>query len=386
MYSEKQISFFRGFLTLFFAYCLLSYPFAAFASPDQEKVLEILDRWTSFRWGDNNLTWVIHYPDEVVEPLVREEGKRQKMTTEQLERYRKTFKEDLKIDVATPIMVSVHAFGKTPLRLNPVAQSIVLIDSTGKRVFPFVFEKKLDAPLNGLVQGLVFFPKQKDNHFHIAIKSLRNDKETVFSFDEISSVQSGEINTRNNDLITTQKPTSPPTKEKEVIVKIPTRPQKNLEEPKKPDDDKKEAEFDIDAEVFEPTTPPSPLQSEDIVQNTGSADYASDRPPIASPTSQPKLGARQVLDIYLKAWLDGDSDRMYALLSKESQEKISQELFRREVLSGGFRQALKGGYKVTWSNKYTAKITVAKKVLFMRTMDSKNIIFVEEDGSARVSW
>jgi hypothetical protein len=94
----------------------------------------------------------------------------------------------------------------------------------------------------------------------------------------------------------------------------------------------------------------------------------------------------QTLESYLKAWADGDADRMYSLLSSESQGRISRELFERDVLSDSFRRGLRGGYKINWEGD-SAQVTVSRRFLFfMRALDTKRIKFVEESGSSRVSW
>jgi hypothetical protein len=76
---------------------------------------------------------------------------------------------------------------------------------------------------------------------------------------------------------------------------------------------------------------------------------------------------------------------MYSLLSSDSKERISKELFTREVMSGSFRNALRSGYKVNWTGN-SARVTVAKKVLFVRTLETKKLDFVAENDAWRVAW
>ena len=124
----------------------------------------------------------------------------------------------------------------------------------------------------------------------------------------------------------------------------------------------------------EPVAPPKPPQ----------APEEKIPPPDDEPDS-PKLAPRQALEIYLKAWIDGDFDKMYSLLAADSRGLVSKELFAREAAAGNFRSALKSGYKVSWAGD-SAHVTVARKVLFVRTLETKQINFVIEDGSARVTW
>ena len=45
----------------------------------QQKVSNILDKWTVFRWGTDNLAWLVHYPEELVDPYVQLETARRKL-------------------------------------------------------------------------------------------------------------------------------------------------------------------------------------------------------------------------------------------------------------------------------------------------------------------
>ncbi|MDR3279580.1 MAG: hypothetical protein LBT23_03615 [Synergistaceae bacterium] len=338
---------------------------------DRDDAYKILDEWTSVRWGEDNIAWAVFYPEELVDPWVRSEAERQKLKPEQAEELRKSFSNELRMGSATAVLLSVYAYGASPVDIGPLGQNIALIDSSGNRVSPIVFEKKLDSPISGLVQGFIFFPLQKDRDFKVTLKGLRPNRETSFAFAGAPGA-SVAIATVPQAPRTPLKPQKVP--EKEVVVKIPT---KTTPPPEKPIEPRPEAPvFEDPGETFPPTVPqtPPPVPSVDVP------------PPDTAPKPEtPKLGGRQVLEIYLKAWLDGDADKMYSLLSSESQGRISKELFARDVMSGGFRSALKNGYKVNWSDD-TAYVTVAKKVLFVRTLETKRVNFVEENGSSRVSW
>jgi hypothetical protein len=335
------------------------------ANADRDRSLEILNRWTSMRWGDENLAWIVHYPEALIEPWISAEAERRRFRPDQTEAYRKAFMDELRIDSTTPILFSVQVLGPRPLDLSPLADNIALVDGSGKRVRPMVIEKKLDGPLQGLVQGFVFFPKQSADDFRIAVKGLVPERETVFAFDGASRGV-GAIATTTSGRGTTI--SEPPIEE--VIVKIPTttKPAPPKAEPASPPEE---------AEVFEPTQPVEPPPAEPQIEQVQTAQQ---------PPAGPRLSPKQVLDIYLKSWIAGDTERMYELLSTESQDKISRELFNREIMNGGFRNLLKTGYKVNWLSEDSAKVTVARKLLLMRFLESKRINFAEEDGSARVSW
>jgi hypothetical protein len=344
------------------------------ANADRDRSLELLDMWTSIRWGDENLAWIVHYPEALIEPWISAEAERRGFRPDQTEAYRKAFMDELRIDSTTPILFSVQVLGPRPLDLSPLADNIALVDGEGKRVRPMVIEKKLDGPLHGLVQGFVFFPKQSADDFRIAVKGLVPERETVFAFDGASRGV-GAIATTTGGRGTTV--SEPPVEE--VIVKIPTtsKPAQPKVEPTSPPE-----EAVPESEVFEPTQPVAPPPEEPRIDQVQTAQR--EQPQAVSAAL--RLSPRQVLDIYLKSWIAGDTERMYELLSTESRDKISRDLFNREIMNGGFRNLLKSGYKVNWLSEDSAKVTVARKLLLMRFLESKRIDFVEEDGSAHVSW
>ena len=372
---------------------ILAFVFLSLAAPlrvdagDSDEAFAILDKWTSTRWGDDNLSWVVHYPKELVEPWVRAEAEKRKYRADQTDKYRKAFEDELKIDSSSAFLLSVHAYGAAPLKLAPLSQNIVLIDSSGKRIKPIAYEKKLDNMLSGLVQGFVFFPKQKDTNFRVAVKGLKSGGETLFTFlsggigaDSVITTQGAGSNKSDKRADVRTKDKNSQKSEKEVIVKIPTvsKPQApSVDKPKKTSD--AAPDFEVDRDIYAPTKSPAS-------QDSAEKPLTPAPPETPAPTpKKPKLSAKGVLDIYLKAWIQGDTDQMYKLLSNESRARISKELFARDVTSGGFREALAKGYKVSWSDR-SAKVTVSQKVLLMRTTKSRVIRFTEEDGSASVEW
>ncbi len=363
----------RVFLPLCVLFFLFSTGCPCYANADRDQSLEILNRWTSIRWGEENLAWVVYYPEALIEPWINAEAERRRFRPDQTEAYRKAFMDELRIDSTTPILLSVQVLGTTPLDLSPLADNVALVNESGERIRPMVIEKRLEGPLQGLVQGFIFFPKQSSENFHIVIKGLIPERETAFTFG--GAEQNAETIATTTDMRETM--IDEPLIE-EVIVKIPTTEKPR---PPQPESVPSPEEVEPQTETFEPTQPVVPPQEQPPVPE----------PPVQQELPQPAvrgpiLSPRQVLDIYLKSWIAGDTDRMYELLSTESQQKISRELFDREILSGGFRNLLKSGYKVNWLNESSAKITVARKLLLMRSLESKQIDFVEEDGSARVSW
>jgi hypothetical protein len=298
------------------------------------------------------------------------------MKPEQTEELRKSFSDELRIGSATAVLLSVYAYGSAPVSLSPMSKNIALMDSAGNRISPIVFEKRLDSPISGLVQGFVFFPLQTDKDFRIIVSGLVPNRDTNFTF-PASAGAGGVISTvpAPSGLITAGNKSN----EKEVVVKIPTKKESapiKPAPPAPPEPPEADEPNPIgEGETFPPAEPVLPVpavpQPEELKLETT--------------PEMPPLAPRQVLEIYLRAWMDGDTDRMYSLLSEESQGKISKELFGKEIASGNFRSALRSGYKVNWSGD-SARVTVARKILFVRTLETKQINFVIENGSARVSW
>jgi hypothetical protein len=296
------------------------------------------------------------------------------MKPEQAEELRKSFGDELRIGSATAVLLSVYGYGAAPIDLSPMSKNIALIDSSGNRVNSIVFEKKLDSPIAGLVQGFVFFPLQTDKNFRITVNGLVPNRETNFTF-PASAGAGGVISTVSapSGLITAGNKSN----EKEVVVKIPTKKESAPIKPAPPIPPEPPEADEPDPAGEGETFPPS----EPVIQ----LPPTPPEPKAETAPETPKLAPRQVLEIYLKAWMEGDTNRMYSLLSEESRGKISKELFDREIASDNFKSALRSGYRVNWSGD-SARVTVARKILFVRTLETKQINFVMENGSARVSW
>lgn len=362
---------------------LLLYPTSAScANAARDRSLEILNRWTSIRWGEENLAWVVYYPESLIDPWVSAEAERRRFRADQTAAYRAAFVDELRIDSTTPILLSVQVLGSKPVNLSPLADHIWLVDASGRKIRPMVIEKNLDGPLQGFAQGLIFFPKQASENFQIVVSGLVPERDTIFTFDGAASGETTILTAAGEPSRTI----SAPPEEEEVVVKIPTTSKPKPEPPKEPE---KELEVGQEGETFQPTKPyvPEPEQPQQPQQ----PDYA-EMPPLPRETFEeprretlPRMAPKQALEMYLRAWVSGNTERMYQMLSEESKSKISEELFSREVAGSSFRNLLKAGYKVTWTDEMTAKVTVSRKFLLMRSLESTTIRFVTEDGTARVS-
>lgn len=197
----------------------------------QEKVSAILDQWTVLRWGQDSVVWIVHYPEELVDPYVRLETLRMNLTAEQSAAYRQAFRDELRMGKAKAFMFSVHVFGDKPVSMGPLSQTLLLTESSGTSYRPLSYEKKLDAPVGRFVQGFVFFKPFKDRNFKISIKNLIPGRESIFIFNASYDMMPKTIATQQssqNPPKTTNKSTQllrkkprVEIKEPEVLIKIP---------------------------------------------------------------------------------------------------------------------------------------------------------------------
>ncbi|MDR1650009.1 MAG: hypothetical protein LBR71_07080, partial [Synergistaceae bacterium] len=153
----------------------------ALANPFEDTIGILEDR-TVFHWGRNCLVWIVHYPEELVEPWVEAEAGRVGMTDSERETYRKGFVSELSIGEREPFLFTVYAFGPRPLSFSPLSEKVALVTPDGKRVKPVRYDKALDQPINGIAQGLLFFPKQKGREFAVAVQGMGVHDERLFSF------------------------------------------------------------------------------------------------------------------------------------------------------------------------------------------------------------
>ncbi len=155
------------------------------ASPLEDAV-DILEANTSFHWGRDCLVWFVHYPESLVDPWVESDALIKGYSAEQKEAYKRSFREQLRIGHAESFLMTVYNFGPKPLNLGGIGNAVSLAARNGQRFSPMSYEKKLDQPISGVVQGLVFFPKQ-DGPFDLMVKGLGIRSEQVFAFSGASS-------------------------------------------------------------------------------------------------------------------------------------------------------------------------------------------------------
>ena len=340
-----------------------------------DEAIRILERWTASHWGQDCFVWVVRYPEELATPWAESEALRAGMTEAEQERFRKNFVSELQLNTSETFLVSVYSFGARPVNLSPVRENISLLASTGERVKPTKYDGTLDNPQIGIVQGLVFFPKQRDKDYVIAVKGMGRT-ERIFSF--------------------APPETPPPAQEKKpevVVVNLPKRQPRKKPEP-----------------VKEPEPPPPPMipprpikpifqeESSDMagfVKSVRERGNDSKQTPPAKP-SQPVrqensgnayASRESVLRRFLNFWANNSPNEMYDMLSETSRRMISRENFAKEVMKASdMRAGLKGDYRIDWIGEERAKVIVTHKTLVFRSVATRTLGVTREGSSWRIVW
>lgn len=351
---------FKAGRTLLFLLIILYALQPVSASGDIGEATAILERWTSFHWGRDCLVWIVHYPEELVDPWIRAEAARGGMSEGEREDYRKAFVSDLRIDDTEPFLVTIYSFGPRPLDFGGFAEAVSLVTAGGRKVKPLSYERKFDQPVSGIVQGLVFFPKQSDKNFSLAMRRLGVVDEQLFSFAREEAVLAAVPEERPKEVVVVELPPSAP--------KIPTKP-KVQEAPPPP-----------------PPPPPIPALQEELADLKPRPEPEPE-PPLPPVKEQVIFISRdKTLELFIRRWIDGDGAGMYDLLSSDTKTIMNEEQFGRQVAATGLRLSLRDGYKVQWQEGDRAKVVTAQKMLLFRTLRSKMLALVKEDKIWKVTW
>ncbi len=382
-------------LFFFMAFFCPSASFSAGApildTPDNpfDETVRLLERWTVSHWGRDCFVWIVHYPENFAEPWVRAEALRSGMTESERIAYHEKFVSELKLGDKEPFLVSVYSFGARPISLAPVSENIALVTPSGKRVRPVRYETALDQPGIGVVQGLVFFPKQNEAGFAIAVKGMGVHDERIFSF----------TGNQMPDVLKAQEKKEPEPKpdDEVVVVKLPAR--------KTPSDGKSSAKAPVKMpnKPKKEDTPPPPLPkvhppaapvqpekqevSEDVpVKEPVIKDEPS--PDVAVKNSENSYVSREyVLKKFLDLWILNRPDEMYELLSTSSRKLFTKDNFAREARkSSDFRAALKNGYQIEWVGEERAKVISDQRFLFIRTLLTRTLGVIREGSSWKIVW
>ncbi|NLL37696.1 MAG: hypothetical protein GX256_09285 [Fretibacterium sp.] len=357
------------------------------------ETIQLLERWTTAHWGRDCFVWIVHYPEALIDPWVNAEALRVGMTEAERQAYRENFVSELRFGKAEPFLVTVYSFGPRPVSLAPVSKNLALVTSSGKRVKPVRYDSSLDTATPGIVQGLVFFPKQSEPDFAVAVKGMGVHDERIFAFGAaeaplVAAVpREGKEGDENNVVVVNlpKKSNPPPRKAlppKKQEVERPHVPVAPLVHPPKPPEPLPEEESsDMALFVEQMRARKSPPKQEQ--------EAPSEEPPKESleDSQNVYLSRERVLRRFLDYWLANNPREMYALLSSDSQEMMAFEVFEKEVRRAtDFRAALKGGYRIDWIGDDRAKVIADRRFLMIRTLATRTLGVVRESQSWKIVW
>ena len=358
-------------------FCKFSPAFSADSNSNPfDETVKILERWTSSHWGQDCFVWVVHYPEELADSWAESEAIKSGMSYADQEDFKQRFISDLRLDKSETFLISIYSFGNRPVNLSPVNEKISLLSSSGERIKPSKYDSSLDYPSAGVVQGLVFFPKQINKDYMISIKGMSRN-ERIFSF---------------------QVPEAPAPSKKEkkqpevVVVNLPKKqPKKKIETSKAPEIPPP------------PQIPPRPIKplftetSQDMAEFVNSVKGTSepqkdlrtkDKEPQKEINTGNSYSSREsILRKFLAYWANNNPIEMYDMLSENSKKMISPQNFSKEISkSSDFRKGLKGDYRIDWIGEERAKIIVTNKTLIFKSVSSRTLGITREGSSWKIIW
>ncbi|MEA3284085.1 MAG: hypothetical protein U9Q00_03785 [Synergistota bacterium] len=377
--------------------CLLSVflTSASWGASPLEDATRILENSTSFHWGKDCLVWVVHYPEALVGPWVEADAVSRGYTPVQKEEYLRSFKEQLRIGQAEPFLVTVYHFGPKPLSLSPLSENLLMIPEKGEALAPLSYEDKLDQPISGVVQGLVFFPKQEDG-FVLSLKGLGVYREQRFAFKGFSSAggvssdDAGEAKQRIVEL--------PPVQTETVLTSSGGKVEVPVEKPK-PEKAEKESEAVKEPPVeTEPpawlgpgpvlTKKPEPVERPKISSDDSMAVSADLAESVISEggftAADLEMSRDSLVEAFLARWADGDTSAMYEMLAPSSRG--DKEAFSKKANGSPLRWYLGDGYKLRWLEGDRVKVSVAQKLVLIRVLQSEVLSVVSEEGRLWIVW
>ena len=351
---------------------------SAYSLDASDETIRILERWTDSHWGQDCFVWIVHYPDEIVNAWTESEALRSGMNESERERFRRNFINELKLDSSETFLVSIYSFGSRPVNISPVRDNISLLSSTGERIKPTRYDNSLDNSSLGIVQGLVFFPKQSNKDYVIALNGM-GQNERIFSFSP------------------PEPSVTPPKEEKKpevVVVNIPKKEPVIRSKPKpKP------------VPPPPPAIPPRPVQpifheessdmadfvksvrernSKDVNARTDTSVLTNARP---GNIDNAYVSRENVLRRFLMLWSNNNPNEMYDMLSEQSKKLISRENFAKEIAKdSGFRSGLKSDYRIDWVGEERAKIITTRKTLVFKSVVTRTLGVMREGSSWRIVW
>ena len=343
-----------------------------------DKTIRLLERWTSSHWGQDCFVWVVHYPEEIADVWAESEALRSGMNDTERERFRRNFVSELELDKSETFLVSVYSFGARPVSLSPVKDNVSLFTASGERVKPVRYDGSLDNPSGGVVQGLVFFPKQTNKDYVIGLRGM-DRTERVFSFAPPEAPATPvPAPAKKDEVVVVNLPKRQPKKapivqpkKQEVPPPPPMIPQKPIPQIFQ-DDSKDIAEFVKSIHERDNKAAPAP------------APIASQRP---ANIDSSYVSRESVLRKFLSLWAENRADEMYSMLSDASKRNISLENFMKAVRKdSALREGLKGDYRIDWIGEERAKVITTRKTLVFKSVTTRTLGVTREGSSWRIVW
>ena len=380
-----------------------------------DETIRILERWTAAHWGRDCYVWIVHYPAEIAEPWASAEALKIGMSESEAEAYKNKFISDLQLDESETFLLNIYSFGARPVNISPIADNVALVTASGQRVKPTRYDSSLDYISSGIVQGLIFFPKQNNQDYAIAIKGLGVHDERLFSF-----------TTPNYNLpVAAAAPEA--VKEPEIIVvDIPRANNNNKNKNNKANsrvvkvnNANNNAQRTVErVNEAENIAPPAPVQQARREVPPLFAETSQDMSEFVKSAKEPRaikqaqanssnnnnksqrsinnnninnensyVSREYVLKNFLRLWSENKPREMYDMLAESSKKLISRENFAKEIAkSSDFRAMLKGDYRIDWIGEERAKIVGDKRVLMFKTLMSRTLGVVRENSSWKVVW
>jgi hypothetical protein len=395
--GRYQKPFFHGFFNAALVLCVFLCGTSGAWGSSFEDTIQILENRTSFHWGRDCLVWIVHYPEDLVDPWVESEAGRVGMTESERESYKEGFVSGLSIGTMEPFLLTVYAFGPRPLDFSPISEKIALITSDGERVNPSRYDRTLDQPISGVVQGLVFFPKQRDKDFALALRGMGVYDERIFAFSDRLLVENTpadafeklEENGKSAEVVIVDLPPAPPPSPSPSSQPAP-RPRQEPKVIERPQNAPLPQPAEKAKEPVIVVTEPEETMAEFV-----EAMRANDRKNQETEAEQAQkqeadnlyASREKTLTTFLDLWLKHDPETMYSMLSEGSQKLFSRETFESELRKASdFRGALKDGYTVDWLGTERAKVVAVKRILLIRTLVSRTLGVAREGSAWKIVW
>ena len=357
-----------------FFYASISY---AQTVPANEAI-RILERWTSAHWGSDCFVWVVHYPEEIITPWVEAEAQKSNMSNAERDRFRRDFVSELKLNTSETFLVSIYSFGNRPVNISPVNENISLFTASGQRIKPTSYSPSLDYPSAGVVQGLVFFPKQSMKDYVIGIRGM-SQNERIFSFAPPEVKEPAPVKEPEPEMVVVNLPKRQPKKKAEPEKPVTPPPPPMI--PQKPMP-KLFSENSSDMEAFVKS-----VQERGNTKETQAPvkSSAADSRPLNTDSSY--VSRESVLRKFLALWADNNAQEMYDMLADSSKKQISRLNFSRAVAKDtAFISGLKSEYKIDWIGEERAKVITTSKTLVFKSVTSRTLGITREGSSWRVVW